>query len=40
MTRPRNAGSLADPNDASEQGVVGRPGLDPGGLGLGHQPAR
>ena len=28
--RPR----LADPNDSSEQGSVGRPGLDPGTLGL------
>ena len=24
----------ADPNDASDQGLVGRPGLDPGTLGL------
>ena len=26
--------ALADPDDASEQGLVGRPGLDPGTLGL------
>jgi hypothetical protein len=26
--------ALADPDDSSEQGLVGRPGLDPGTLGL------